>query len=91
MNTHTNQTPNQTDSFFERKSVYKECLKLFNIPENVESETLSYTEKTLIRICHEMDAGYEISTDELANILDEENMAKFAKLYYTIYVQQQMW
>jgi len=82
----SSQIPSQPGSFFEGESVYKMCIKLFNIPINASSETLSYTEKILMKTCHELDAGYEIDTDMLMSILDEENMAKFARLYYAVYM-----
>ncbi len=67
------------------KNTFKTCIKEFNLSEEIPYESLSFSEKMIIAVCYQMSVGGEIDFDMLEGVLDQENLEKLGRLYFSIY------
>ncbi len=67
------------------ESIFEMCIKEFGITQDIPYESLSFSERMVIAFCYRMSRGGDVDLSDLEGILDEENMKKMVKIYYTLY------
>ncbi|AFV51229.1 putative SvtR-like protein [Sulfolobales Mexican rudivirus 1] len=60
---------------------FDQCLKALQVPDDIPRESLSYSEKKAIEVCHQLDAGINFDLSEYEGIFDEERFQALLKLY----------
>ncbi len=55
------------------------CIQKMGVPDDIEFEMLSFSERKAIEVCHKLDIGVKVDLDDYATIFDKE---KFEALFW---------
>ncbi len=67
------------------EDLFSSCLKTLGISEEMPFENLSYTEKEMFTLCHELSIGQDIDFNEINNVLDDEKKKRLVELLIKYY------